>query len=148
VVVVTTARLLALAAFGLSLIAMIVSVTLRRRVAVLEEGEIRRTGPIDATMDGPQIFAAAVAASQKARRARLSRQERIRGILGPVAFGLSGLIAMFALAALFLADDRKAATVCAWMATLSFGFTITAYLSAKRAREKAAHSALGVDQSL
>jgi hypothetical protein len=146
--VVTIAGSLVLVAFVLTVIAIIVSVTRRRQVAALEDQEIQSAEQLDAETDPSKKLAAAMAASQEARRARLSRKARIRGILTPVEFGLSGLIVMFALAALFLAGDREAATVCALMAAISFGFTTTACLSARHARQKAAHSALGVDQSL
>jgi heme exporter protein D len=130
--------LLVLAAFVLSviavIIAVIVSVTRRRQVSVLEKEGIQTAMQLDVAKDGPQAFEAAVAASQKAHRARLSRKERIRRILTPIAFGLSGLIVIFALAAFFLAGDREAATVCAMMAAFSFSFTTIAYLSAKHAR--------------
>jgi hypothetical protein len=142
--------LLVLAAFVLSVIAVIVIVwiTRRRQVSVLEKEGIQTAMQLDVAKDGPQAFEAAVAASQEARRARLSREDRIRRILTPVTFGLSGLIVIFALAAFFLAGDREAATVCAMLAAFSFSFNTIAYLSAKHGRQKAAHSALRVDQSL
>lgn len=95
-----------------------------------------------------QTFEAVVAASKVSRRARLARQQRIRRFLTPVAFGLSGLPVIFALAALFLAGDREAAIVCAMISTISLSLTATAYLSAKHGRQKATHSALDGNQSL
>jgi hypothetical protein len=145
--VMTSAGLLVLAAFALSVIVVIVSITRRRQASVVDKQGIQSAVQLNAAMDVPQAFEGAVAASQEARRARLSREERIRTIITPVAFGLSGLQIIFALAALFLASDREAATVCAMMAAISFCCTTTAYLSAKHARQKAAHSALQVDQS-
>jgi hypothetical protein len=146
--VVTTAGLLFLAAFVLSVIVVIVSIMRRRHASVVKKQGIQSAVQLNAATDGPQTFEAAVAASLEARRARLSREERIRRIMTPVAFGLSGLIVIFALAALFLAGDREAARVCAIVAAISFSCTTMAYLSAKHVRQKAAHSALQVDQSL
>lgn len=142
---VATAGLFVLGAFVLSVIAVIASLTRRRKVSMLEKQGIQSAVPPDAPMDGPQTFEAAVAASREARRARLSREVRIRKILAPIAFGLSGLIVILALAARFLADDREAAAVCAMMAAISLGSTTMAFFSAKHARQKAAHSALQVD---
>ncbi len=134
---VVTAGFLTLAAFLLSVIAIIVSAALRRQLASPEDEGIQNTERRDAAADVPQIFATALAASQMARSAKLSRRARTQAILTPVLFALCGFILIFALAAFFLAGDRKAATVCTLMATISLGFTTTTYLSAKHARQKA-----------
>ncbi len=128
---VTMAGMLVLAAFMLTVAAVVVSVRRRRQVPAPGDLENQNAGRLDAATDASQIFAAAVAASQEVRRARLAREAKIRGTLTRVAFGLSGLIVIFALAARFLAGDREAATVCAVLAAISLGFTSTAYLSAK-----------------
>jgi len=71
------AGLIILAEFVLLVILAILSVG-RRQVAVLEDEEVQRLGDFDAAMDDAQLFAVAEAASLLARRARLSREERIR----------------------------------------------------------------------
>ena len=142
---VATAGLLVLVAFVLSVIAVIASVTQRRQVSMLEKQGIQSAVQPDAAVDGPQAFESAVAASREARRARLSRAVRIRKILTPIAFGLSGVIVVLALAARFLAGDREAAAVCAMIAAVSLSFTTMAFVSAEHARQKAAQSALQVD---
>jgi hypothetical protein len=141
--VVTTAGLV-VAAFVLGLVAMLLAFTWRWQALVRNQSAVQS----DTAMDGPQTFDAAVAASKETRRASLARRERIRRILTPVAFGLSGLPVIFALAALFLAGDREAAIVCAMISTLSLSFTTTAYVSAKHVRQKATHSTLQGGQSL
>lgn len=130
----TTAGLLILAAFVLSIIVVMASVIRRRQATVVEKRGAQSADQLNATMDVTQTFEAAVAASQEARRARLSREERIRGKTIPIAFGLSGVVAILALAAVFLTDDREAAIVCAMMAVISLSFTTVTFLSAKRAR--------------
>ncbi len=141
-VVITTG--LAVAAFVLGVVAILLAFTWRWQALVRNQGALQ----LDSAMDGPQTFEAAVAASKESRRARLARQERIRRILTPVAFGLSGLPVIFALAALFLAGDREAAIVCAMISTISLSFTTTAYVSAKHGRQKATHSTPQGNQSL
>jgi hypothetical protein len=130
----TTAALLVLAAFILSAIAVTVSVLRRHEASIVEKQGAQSADQPNATMDVMQTFEAAVAASQAARRARLSRRERIRRIGIFVAFGLSGVVVILALAAVFLIGDRKAAVMCAMMAAISLNYTTMAFLSTKRAR--------------
>ena len=133
------------AAFVLGVIAIILAFTLQWwALAPGNETAV----PLDAyaSMNSLQAFEASVAISKEARRVRLARQERVRKLLTPVAFGLSGSPVIFALAALFLAGDREAAIVCAMTATIGLGFTTVAYFSARHARQKGTHSALQVDQ--
>jgi len=141
--VVTTTGL-AVAVLVLGLVAILFAFTWRWQALVRNQSAVQ----LDTAMDGPQTFEAAVAASRVSRRARLVRRERIRRFLTPVAFGLSGLPVIFALAALFLAGDREAAIVCAMISTISLSFTTTAYVFAKHGRQKATHSTLQGDQSL
>jgi len=130
----TTAGLLVLAAFVLCVTVVMVSVMRRRQALIVEQQGAQSAAQPNATMDVTQTFEATVAASQDARRARLLRRQRIRRITILVAFGLSGVIAMLALAAVFLTTDREAAIVCAMMAVISFSFTTMAFLTAKPAR--------------
>lgn len=130
-------ELLFVTAFVLTVIAVIVLFTWRWQAMVLANPINQSAVQLDAAMDGSQAFEAAIAASQEARRARISRTERNRKVLIPVAFGLSGLTGVCALAALFLAGDREAATVCAVDAVILLFLTAAAYLSAKHASQKA-----------
>ena len=140
--------LLVVAAFLLSVIAIVVSFTWRWRALVPGNLGNQHVVRPDAEMNGPQAFEAAEAASKEARRARLARQERLRKVLTPVAFGLSGLPLIFALVALVFAGDHEAAMVCAMMGTIGLGFTAASYYSAKLARQKAVSSTLQAHQSL
>jgi len=130
----------------LSIIAVILAVLQRRQIRMPAQREIRSAVPRDAAMAGLEAFEAAAAASRAARHARLARAERIRGILTPVVFCLCGSMVLFALAA-FVAGDREAATVCAMLAAITCSFTTMAYLSARRAGQKAAESAAPVKRS-
>jgi hypothetical protein len=143
--VVTTAGLLVVAAFVPAVVAIILSFTWQWWA--LAPGNLRNQSPLqpDAALKGSQMFEAALAASEEAGRVRLARQERVRKILTPVAFGLSGLPLIFAPAAL-LVGDREAAIVCAMTGTIGLGFTTATYFSARRARKKATHSAPQVHQ--
>jgi hypothetical protein len=146
--VVTTAGLLVVAAFVLGVIAIILSFAWRWQTLLPRNLRKQNAVQPDTAMNGLQTFEAAVEASNEARRARLARQERVRKILTPVAFGLSGLPVIFALAALFWAGDREAAIVCVMTATISLGYTTVAHVFAKHGRQKVSHSALQADQSL
>jgi hypothetical protein len=96
------------------------------------------------SIDTPQAFDAAIAAHQHARRDKLVRAVRNQKIRTRVAFGLSGCVALFALAAFFIAGDIEATAIIAVIACVSFGFTFIA----GRARQKKAADALReVDQS-
>jgi VIT1/CCC1 family predicted Fe2+/Mn2+ transporter len=146
--VATAAALLVLLAFVVvCLIASIVSFKRRQHVLAVDEQRIYSAAQLIGELHGLQTFDAAVAASQQARCARLLREERNGKILTSVAFGLSVLIAILALAALFLAGDHNTATVCAMMAAISLTFTTVAYLSSKYARKKATRSTRQMEQS-
>jgi UMF1 family MFS transporter len=81
---------------------------------------------LNAARGATQTFEAAVAASQEARRASLSRQERIRGIIIPIAFGSSGVIAILALTAVFLTHGREAAVA---YTMLAFGVLMSRFVA-------------------
>ena len=70
-------------------------------------------------IDTPQALDAAIAASLQSRREKLLRAVRRQRILTRVAFGLSGCVALSALAA-FLAGDPKAAALSAMTASMTF----------------------------
>jgi len=137
--------LLVVAAFVLCVIAIILSFTLRWHALVRKNMRNQGAVQLDAAMDGPQIFQAAVASARESRRARLARQGRIRKILTPVAFSLSGSPVILALVALYSAGDREAAIVCIIMATVGLGSNSVAYFSAKYERRKVTHSTLQAD---
>jgi hypothetical protein len=98
-------------------------------------------------IDAPQALDAAIAARLQLHREKLLRAERRRRILTPVCFGLSGCIAILALAAFFLAHDREAARSGAAIACVTLSMTTFAYFAAKSARNKAIDSAREMDQS-
>jgi len=131
-------ELLTIAAFVLGVIAIIIAFTWHWWA--LAPG-LRSQGAAqpDAVMNVPREFAAAEAASKEARRATVARQERVRKVLVPVAFGLAGSTVIIALAAFFWAGDREATTVCAMIACIALGSTTASYSSARRARQKAIH---------
>jgi hypothetical protein len=84
-----------------------------------------------------------IAASLQSRREKLLRAALSQRIRTRVAFGLSGCVAFFALAA-FLAGDPKAAALCALMASVTFGFTCIAAMAGWK---KAVDSLREMDQS-
>jgi hypothetical protein len=124
-------------AFVLTVGAVTVSFALRRQVWAPGKRGNQIAEQFDASMADPQTFQAAVATSQAARRARLVRRERIRKILTPIAFGLSGVVVVLAFVAYLFAGDREAALVCTMMAVVSFSFATLAYVYAKRASHDA-----------
>ncbi len=128
---------LVVAAFMLCVTAIVVSFALRWQALIRKNMRIPAVAHVETRMDGSALFEAAVAAAEAHRRARLARQERIRRILTPIAFGLSGSPVILALVALYLAADREAAIVCIMIATVGLGSTSMAYLSARHARPKA-----------
>jgi hypothetical protein len=91
----------------------------------------------------PQELDAALAVSLQARREKLLRRARIQRIRTYIAFGLSGCIAVFALAA-YLIGDYAAARFCAMTACVTLAFTYFAGISA---RKNAAESLRQFDQS-
>jgi predicted MFS family arabinose efflux permease len=83
--------------------------------------------------DLPDALDEATAASLQARREKLVRRVRNQRIRMYIALGLSGCVALFALAA-YLIGDHAAARSSAMTAYLVFGFTcITGVAARKRA---------------
>jgi hypothetical protein len=73
----------------------------------------------------------AIAASLKARREKLVRRVRSQKIRMLIALGLSGCIALFALAA-YRIGDYAAARGCALIAWVVFAFTCITGLAARK----------------
>jgi hypothetical protein len=73
----------------------------------------------------------AIAASLQARREKLHRRVRNQKIPLLIALGLSGCVALFALAA-YLIGDHAAARSLAMTAYLVFGFTCITGLAARK----------------
>jgi hypothetical protein len=85
------------------------------------------SGPMSSPLiDTPQALDLAIAASLQARREKLVRTIRNQRLRTRVGFGLCGCMALFALAAFFLADDHEAATIIAMMTCVVTGFTYVA----------------------
>jgi hypothetical protein len=84
-------------------------------------------------IETPDALDAAIAASIGARRERLIRGVRNQRIRLCIALGLSGCVALFALAA-HLIGDHAAARFCALIAYLVFAFTcVVGAVARKRA---------------
>jgi hypothetical protein len=81
--------------------------------------------------DSPDQFVLATAASVQARREKLVRRVRNQRIRMFIALGLSGCVALFALAA-YLIGDYAAARFCAMTACVVFGFTCITGLAARK----------------
>jgi hypothetical protein len=81
----------------------------------------------------PDALDAATAASLQVRRERLLRRARNQRIRMRIALGLSGCVALFALAA-YLIGDYAAARSCAMTACVVLAFTC---ISGAAARKKA-----------
>jgi putative Mn2+ efflux pump MntP len=81
--------------------------------------------------DTPDAFDAAIAASLQARREKLMRGVRNQRIRMRIALGLSGCIALFALAA-YLIGDYAAARFCAMNACVVFAFTCIVGAAARK----------------
>jgi hypothetical protein len=94
--------------------------------------------------DIPQAFDAAIAANEHARREKLVRAVRNQTIRTRVAFALSGCVAVFALAAFFVAGDIEATAIIAMIACVSFGF---AFIAGRANQKKAVDALREVDQS-
>jgi uncharacterized membrane protein YadS len=88
-------------------------------------------------IDTPKALDAAIAASLRARCEKLVRTIRNQRLRTGVGFGLCGCLAIFALAAFFLANDPEAATIIAMMTCVLAGFT---YVAGKAGRKKAVDS--------
>ena len=83
--------------------------------------------------DAVDLLDAATAASMRTRREKLVRRVRKQKIRLFIALGLSGCVALFALAA-YLIGDHAATRFCAITAYLVFTFTcITGLVARKRA---------------
>jgi hypothetical protein len=85
-------------------------------------------------VDTPELLDAALAVSLQTRREKLVRAVRNQRILMRVAFGLSGCIAIFALAA-YLIGDYAAARGCAKAACVTFALTYFAGMAARKKRK-------------
>jgi hypothetical protein len=97
-------------------------------------------GPL---IDTPQALDTAIAASLESRREKLMRAVRSRRIRIRVAFGLSGCVALCALAE-FLGGDPRAAAFSAMTACVTFSLT---YIAGKAGRKKIVDSLREMDQS-
>ena len=93
--------------------------------------------------DIPNALDAAIAASLQSRREKLQRRVRNQRIRMLIALGLSGCVALFALAA-YLIGDHAAARFCAMTAYLVFAFTCITGLAA---RKRAVDALRDADQS-
>jgi hypothetical protein len=93
-------------------------------------------------IETPDALDAATAASLQARREKLVRGVRNQRIRMRIAFGLSGCVALFALAA-YLIGDYAAARGCAMTACVVFAFTC---ISGAAARKKAVEALREADQ--
>jgi hypothetical protein len=85
---------------------------------------------------------AAIAASLQARREKAVRRVRNQRIRMGIALGLSGCIALFALAA-YLIGDYAATRFCAMSACIVFAFTI---ITGAAARKRAVDALREADQ--
>lgn len=83
--------------------------------------------------DLPDAMDAAIAASLQIRREKLVRRARNQRIRARIVLGLSGCIALFALAA-YLIGDYVAARSCTIMACAVLAFT---FIAGSAARKKA-----------
>jgi len=81
----------------------------------------------DPLIDTPQALDAAIAASLEVRRDRLARKLRTQTLRVGVVFGMTGCMALGALAALFVVHDSEVAAVIAMMTLMTFGFTYVAW---------------------
>jgi hypothetical protein len=81
--------------------------------------------------DLPDALDAAIAASLETRREKLVRRVRNQKIRLLIALGLSGCVALFALAT-YLIGDHAAARSLAMTAYLVFGFTCITGLAARK----------------
>jgi hypothetical protein len=79
----------------------------------------------------PDMLDVAIAASQQAHRENLVRRVRNQKIRMLIALGLSGCVALFALAA-HLIGDHAAVRFCAMTACVTFAFTIVAGAAARK----------------
>jgi hypothetical protein len=79
----------------------------------------------------PDILDALIAASLQSRREKLQRRVQNQRIRMLIALGLSGCVALFALAA-YLIHDHAAARSLAMTAYLVFGFTCVTGLAARK----------------
>jgi len=93
-------------------------------------------------IDTPDTLDAATAVSVQARREKLVRRVRNQRIRMFIALGLSGCIALFALAA-YLIGDHAATRFSALTACLTFAFTI---ITGAAARKRAVDALRETDQ--
>jgi hypothetical protein len=98
------------------------------------------SGPL---IDTPPALDSAIAASLQVSREKLVRAIRNQRLRARMAFGLSGCVALLALAAFFVAHDIEASAVIAMMAFLTFGLTCWA---SKLGRNKVVNELREMDQ--
>ena len=98
----------------------------------------------DPLIDTPQALDFAIAASLQVRRERLVRAVRNQGLRAGIAFGLSGCLALLALAAFFVAHDIEASAVITFMTFLTFALTCWA---SKLGRSKVVNELREMDQT-
>jgi hypothetical protein len=90
----------------------------------------------------PDELDAAIAASLQCRREKLARRVRNQRIRMRIALGLSGCVALLALAT-YLMGDHAAARFCAMSACILFAFTI---ITGAAARKKAVDESREMDR--
>jgi hypothetical protein len=83
------------------------------------------------SQDTPDILDRLIAASLQSHRETLLRRVRNQGIRMLIALGLSGCVALFALAA-YLIGDHAAARFCAMIACVVFAFTCIVGAAARK----------------
>jgi hypothetical protein len=93
-------------------------------------------------IETPDALDATIAASLQTRREKLVRGVRNQRIRMRIALGLSGCIALFALAA-YLIGDYAAARYCAGMGCVVFAFS---YIAGMVARKKAVEALRDTDR--
>jgi hypothetical protein len=101
-----------------------------------------RKGHASPSQDTPDILDTLIAASLQSHREKLLRRVRNQKIRMRIALGLSGSIALFALAA-YLIGDYAAARFCAMNACIVFAFTC---IVAGAARKNAANALREIDR--
>jgi hypothetical protein len=99
------------------------------------------SGPL---IETPRALDSAIAESLQVRRETLVSAIGNQGLRAGIAFGLSGCVALLALAAFFVAHDIEASSVLAMMAFLTFGLTCWA---SKLGRHKAVNALREMDQA-
>jgi hypothetical protein len=94
-------------------------------------------------IDTPEALDAGIAANLQVRRERLARRIRSQGLRAAVVFGMSGCMALCALAALLVAHDIEAAAVIALLTVMTFAL---AFLTWKFGRARLLDELQEMDQ--